>query len=161
MTGLDKTHFGPNDSLARAQFALILYRINDEPEVDYEEIFPDVEDGAWYTDAILWAADTGVVTGYTDTGKFGPADKINREQMAVMMYRYANYKEYESDDPVDISGYKDAEKVNTIAQKAMEWAVGNGIISGKDGGTVLDPQGNATRAECATIIMRFLEKFEK
>lgn len=161
MTGLDKTHFGPNDSLARAQFALILYRINDEPEVDYEEIFPDVEDGVWYTDAILWAADTGVVTGYTDTGKFGPADKINREQMAVMMYRYANYKEYESDDPVDISGYKDAEKVNTFAQKAMEWAVGNGIISGKDGGTVLDPQGNATRAECATIIMRFLEKFEK
>ncbi|MEI3218894.1 MAG: S-layer homology domain-containing protein [Lachnoclostridium sp.] len=81
--------------------------------------------------------------------------------MAVMMYRYANYKGYTSDEPADISGYKDADKVNTFAKEAMEWAVGNGIISGKDGGTVLDPQGNATRAECATIIMRFIEKFEK
>ena len=161
MTGLNETHFGPNESLARAQFAVILYRMNDTPDVDYKAIFPDVEDGIWYTDAILWASDTGVVTGYTDSGKFGPSDKINREQMAVMMYRYAKYKGYTSDEPADISGYKDADKVNTFAKEAMEWAVGNGIISGKDGGTVLDPQGNATRAECATIIMRFIEKFEK
>ena len=161
MTGKDKTHFAPYEPLARAQFALILYRMNDTPEVEYEDIFPDVQDDIWYTDAILWAAKTGVVTGYTDTGKFGPADKINREQMAVMMYRYANYKEYESDAPADISGYKDADKVNTFAKDAMEWAVGNGIISGKDGGTVLDPQGDATRAECATIIMRFMEKYNK
>ena len=161
MTGLDDKHFGPNDSLARAQFALILYRMNDTPDVEYKPVFPDVQDGIWYTDAILWAADTKVVTGYTDSGMFGPADKINREQMAVMMYRYAKYKEYQSDAPADISGYKDSGKVNTFAKEAMEWAVGNGIISGKDGGTVLDPQGNATRAECATIIMRFIEKFEK
>ena len=161
MTGLDPTHFGPDQSLARAQFAVILYRMNDTPEVEYEAIFPDVEDEVWYTDAILWAADTGVVTGYTNTGEFGPSDLINREQMAVMMYRYANYKGYESDAPADISGYKDAGKVSAFAEEAMEWAVGNGIISGKDEGTVLDPQGNATRAECATIIMRFIEKFEK
>ena len=161
MTGLDPTHFGPDQSLARAQFAVILYRMNDTPEVEYEAIFPDVEEEVWYTDAVLWAADTGVVTGYTDTGKFGPSDLINREQMAVMMYRYANYKGYESDAPADISGYKDAGKVSAFAEEAMEWAVGNGIISGKDEGTVLDPQGNATRAECATIIMRFIEKFEK
>ena len=161
MTGKDKIHFAPYEPLARAQFALILYRMNDTPEVEYEDVFPDVQDDIWYTDAILWAAKTGVVTGYTDTGKFGPADKINREQMAVMMYRYANYKEYESDAPADISGYKDADKVNTFAKDAMEWAVGNGIISGKDGGTVLDPQGDATRAECATIIMRFMEKYNK
>ena len=160
MTGLNDTHFGPADSLARAQFAVILYRMNDEPDVEYKATFPDVADGVWYTDAILWAADTKVVTGYTDSGKFGPADKINREQMAVMMYRYANYKDYESDAPEDISGYKDADKVSAFAKEAMEWAVGNGIISGKDGGTVLDPQGNASRAECATIIMRFIEKFE-
>ena len=160
MTGLNDTHFGPADSLARAQFAVILYRMNDEPDVEYKATFPDVADGVWYTDAILWAADTKVVTGYTDSGKFGPADKINREQMAVMMYRYANYKDYESDAPEDISGYKDADKVSAFAKEAMEWAVGNGIISGKDGGTILDPQGNASRAECATIIMRFIEKFE-
>ena len=161
MTGLNDDHFGPTQSLARAQFAVILYRMNDTPEVDYEAIFPDVEDDVWYKDAILWAADTGVVTGYTDTGKFGPADLINREQMAVMMYRYANYKGYTSDEPEDISGYADAGKVSAFAKEAMEWAVGNGIISGKNEGTILDPQGNATRAECATIIMRFIEKFEK
>ena len=161
MTGKDETHFAPDEALARAQFAIILYRMNDTPDVEYKPTFPDVADNVWYTDAILWAADTGVVTGYSDSGKFGPSDKINREQMAVMMYRYANYKDYESDAPADITGYKDAGKVNTFAKEAMEWAVGNGIISGKDGGTVLDPQGNATRAECATIIMRFIEKFEK
>ena len=81
--------------------------------------------------------------------------------MAVMMYRYANYKNYESDAPEDISGYADSNKVSAFAKEAMEWAVGNKIISGKDNGTILDPQGNATRAECATIIMRFMEKFEK
>ena len=159
MTGLEESRFGPYESLARAQFAVILYRMNDEPDVEYKATFPDVADDVWYTDAILWAADTKVVTGYTDSGKFGPADKINREQMAVMLYRYANYKDYESDAPEDISGYKDADKVSAFAKEAMEWAVGNGIISGKDGGTVLDPQGNASRAETATIIMRFCEKF--
>ena len=161
MTGKDDTHFAPDEALARAQFAMILYRMNDTPNVEYKATFPDVADNVWYTDAILWAADTGVVTGYSDSGKFGPSDRINREQMAVMMYRYAKYKEYESDAPADITGYADAGRVSAFAKEAMEWAVGNGIISGKDGGTVLDPQGNATRAECATIIMRFLEKFEK
>ena len=161
MTGLNETHFGPNESLARAQFAVILYRMNNEPEVEYSDIFPDVPDGEWFTNAILWASGTKVVTGYSDSGKFGPADKINREQMAVMMYRYANYKNYESDAPEDISGYADSNKVSAFAKEAMEWAVGNKIISGKDNGTILDPQGNATRAECATIIMRFMEKFEK
>ena len=161
MTGKDKDHFAPNEPLARAQFAIILYRMNDTPEVTYSAKFPDVADGVWYTDAILWAADTKVVTGYTDSGKFGPADNINREQMAVMMYRYADYKGYDTSVKTDFSKFKDASSVNDFAKEAMKWAVGNGIISGKDNGTVLDPQGNATRAECATIIMRFMEKFEK
>ena len=120
--------------------------------------------GEWFTNAILWAAETQVVKGYDSTGLFGPADYINREQMAVMMYRYVNYKGYASEQPADISGYQDADKVNTFAQEAMKWAVGNGIISGKeneDGTVRLDPQGSANRAECATIIMRFLEKFEE
>ena len=81
--------------------------------------------------------------------------------MAVMMYRYAQYKEYDMDKTAKLDGFKDADKVNDFAKKAMEWAVGNGIISGKDNGTVLDPQGNATRAECATIIMRFNKLAEK
>lgn len=159
MTGLDSTHFGPDDKLARAQFAIILYRMNDTPEVKYTAKFPDVPEGMWFTNAILWAADTGVVTGYTDTGKFGPSDNINREQMAVMMYRYAKYKGYSIGNKADFGQYQDADKVSTFAKEAMQWAVGNGIITGKYNGIVLDPQGNATRAECATIIMRFLEKF--
>ena len=164
MTGLNNTHFGPYDVLARAQFAMILYRMNGTPKVDYTTRFPDVQKGEWYTDAILWAAQTGVVTGYTDSGLFGPSDYINREQMAVMMYRYVNYKGYKSDAPADISNYKDAVQVSEFAEDAMKWAVGNGIIEGKvndDGVTYrLDPQGNASRVECATIIMRFKEKFE-
>ena len=161
MTGLDDTHFGPNQSLARAQFATILYRMNGTPKVEYKATFPDVQDGIWYTNAILWAADTKVVTGYTDSGKFGPSDNINREQMAVMMYRYADYKGYDTGNKADFGKFTDAGKVNDFAKDAMQWAVGNGIITGKNNGTVIDPQGNATRAECATIIMRFMEKFEK
>ena len=133
--------------------------MNDTPEVKYTAKFPDVPEKMWFTNAILWAADTGVVTGYTDTGKLGPSDNINREQMAVMMYRYAKYKEYSIGNKADFDQYQDADKVSTFAKEAMQWAVGNGIITGKYNGTVLDPQGNATRAECATIIMRFLEKF--
>jgi hypothetical protein len=159
MTGLDATHFGANETLARAQFAVILHRMNDAPKVAYKATFPDVPDGNWFTDAVLWAADTKVVTGYSDTGKFGPADKINREQMAVMMYRYANYKKYDTSQKADFSKFMDAAKVSTFAEEAMQWAVGNGIITGKDNGTRLDPQGNATRAECAAIIMRFIEKY--
>ena len=161
MTGLDETHFGPNDSLARAQFAVILWRMNESPTVAYEEIFPDVKDKVWYTDAILWAADTKVVTGYTDSGMFGPGDRINREQMAVMMYRYAKYMGYETGNKADFGRFNDAGKVSAYADEAMQWAVGNEIITGKNNGTLIDPQGDATRAECATIIMRFMEKYEK
>lgn len=160
MTGLNDTTFGPNELLARAQFAVILHRMNGEPEVAYSTRFPDVADGQWYTDAILWAADTGVVTGYTDTGKFGPSDKINREQMAVMMYRYAQTQGYDTSTRADFSQYQDASQVSDYAEEALAWAVGEEIITGKYDKTQLDPKGNATRAECATIMMRVLEKYE-
>ena len=156
MTGLTEKKFGLNDPLARAQFAMIIWRMTDAPEMDYDKIFSDIEDGIWYTDAILWAANAKIVTGYSDTGKFGPADNINREQMAVMMYRYSKYLGYDTDSKADFSKFKDANRVNEFAKEAMQWAVGKEIISGKDGGTVLDPQGNATRAECAAIIQRFI-----
>ena len=159
MTGLSNGNFGPGENLARAQFAVILYRMNGEPEVTYTTRFPDVAAGQWYTDAILWAADTGVVTGYSDTGNFGPSDNINREQMAVMMYRYAQDKGYDVSQKADYSKYPDAGYVNTFAKEAMSWAVGTGIITGTDEGTRLNPQGKANRAECATIIMRFCEKY--
>ena len=158
MTGINDTTFAPYESLARAQFAIILHRLNGEPQMEYTDRFHDVGEDLWYTDAILWAADTDVVTGYSN-GNFGPADKINREQMATMMYRYAEYKGYSLEGGVDYSQYEDAANVSDFAQEAMSWAVGNGIITGKYDETQLDPQGEASRAECAIIMMRFMETF--
>lgn len=158
MTGLSETSFGAYDNLARAQFALILYRMNDEPAVIFEQKFHDVPANIWYTDAVLWASDEGVVTGYSN-GNFGPGDNINREQMAVMMYRYANSKGYDTSQKADISQFNDASRVSDFAQEAMKWAYGTGIITGKYNETALEPQGNATRAECATIITRFLDQY--
>ncbi len=159
MTGLTPTLFGPNETLARAQFAVILHRMNDTPDVVYKKTFSDVADNIWYTDGILWASSTGVVNGYS-TGAFGPDDNISREQMAVMMYRYANYKKYDTSLKADYNQFRDASKVSSFATEAIRWAVGNGIINGKNNGTLIDPQGNATRGECATIIMRFVELYE-
>ena len=162
MTGLTDESFGPYEKLARAQFAVILYRMNEEPEIEYSERFPDIADNTWYTNAILWSAQNQIVTGYTDTGLFGPADNITREQMAVMMYRYAvNFKGQDAENLVDLDQFKDASAVSSFAKEAMQWAVGNGIITGKDNGTRLDPQASANRAECAIIIQRFIEKFGK
>ena len=158
MTGLTPTTFGPGEPLARAQFAIILHRLNGTPAVDYTARFHDVAAGIWYTDAILWAADTGVVTGYSN-GNFGPGDNINREQMAVMMYRYAAYKGYDTSVKADFSQYQDAGRVSDFAREAMQWAVGEQIITGKYDETQLDPQGEASRAECATIMMRFMERY--
>ena len=118
----------------------------------------------FYSTAVLWAADAEVITGYTDSGYFGTNDPITREQMVTMMYRYAEYKKYESKEPTDISAFTDADEVTEFAEKAMKWAVANGIIAGKeneDGSYRLDPQGGTSRAECAIIIQRFMEKFEK
>ena len=159
MTGLKPTVFGPADPLVRAQFAVILYRMSGEPAVTYTPKFPDVANEQWYTNAILWASDVGVVTGYSNTGLFGPADNITREQMAVMMYRYAQGLGYDVSEKADFSKFADASSVSSFAREAMQWAVGTGIITGKDNETRIDPQGNANRAECATIITRFLRKY--
>ncbi|MEI3219854.1 MAG: S-layer homology domain-containing protein [Lachnoclostridium sp.] len=161
MTGMDPTHFGPDRILCRGQFVTVLYRIESEPWTEYSPVFPDVQNGEFYTSPVLWASRNGIVTGYTDTGNFGPSDKINREQLAVMMYKYAKYMNYDVSQKADFGGFSDADRVNEFAKEAMQWAVGTGIITGKDNGTRLDPQGNASRAECATIIMRFLERYGK
>ncbi len=161
MTGKDKTHFAPLENLARAQFAVIIHRMQDEPKMAYTDKFPDVGDGIWYTDAILWAESTGVVTGYTESGLFGPADNITREQMAVMMYRYAKYLNYDVSKTAELGTFEDAEAIQEFAVEAMKWAVGNGIINGKYEGTKIDPQGNALRGECALIIQRFAETYEE
>ena len=163
MTGMNETMFAPADTLARAQFAVILHRMNGKPAMEYTERFPDVEKGIWYTDAVLWASQAKVVNGYSSNGYFGPADKITREQMAAMMYRYAYFKGYDTSARKELDAFKDAAKVNAYALDAMQWAVGNEIITGKTiaGQLLLDPEGYANRAECAAIIMRFTEKYKE
>ena len=159
MTGYgDGSTFGPYDYLARAQFALILHRIENEPAVSTANPFPDVAENAWYRNAVVWVNETGIATGYSN-GNFGPADSITREQMAVMMYHYAQLKGYDTSVTSDFSQYQDASSVSDFAIDAMRWAVGNNIITGKYNETMLDPQGRTTRAECATILTRFMEQF--
>lgn len=154
MTGMDPTHFGPYDLLSRAQFALILYRIQGEPAIETEKTFTDITGDEWYGPAVLWAAEAGIVNGY-ENGCFGPVDHITREQMAVMMYRYAKYlgKDVSADN--DYSNFDDAEDVSEFAADAIGWAVSKNIINGKENGTLIDPQGNTARAETAAIIQRF------
>lgn len=160
MTGLTDTVFGPNDNLARAQLAVILYRMSGDEAVEYSDVFPDVEDDIWYTDGILWASSKGIVTGYTDTGLFRPSQNVSREQITVMLHRYAKGLNLDNGVRAEFDKFQDAANVSEYADEAMQWAVGNGIITGKYEGTIIDPQGNATRAECATMISRFLKLAE-
>lgn len=160
MTGITKEVFAPGDNLSRGQFATILHRMEASPKTSYNTRFSDVPDGEFYTVPVIWASSSeiGIIAGYKD-GRFGPADNITREQMAVMMYRYAQYKGYSTDASVTLEGFIDSANVSEFAEKAMKWAVANEIISGNEDGT-LAPQGNAGRAVCATIVQRFIKKFE-
>ncbi len=158
MTGMNETEFGPSVKLSRGQFATILYRMENEPEAWYDAAaFPDVSDGQFYTGPAMWAKDSGVISGYDD-GRFGPADEITREQMAVMMFRYADMLGLDTTTRGDMGAFPDADRVSPFADEAVRWAVGMGFIKG-DGGLV-NPQGTAERAQCATIIMRFMEGYE-
>ena len=154
MTGMDETTFGPEIILPRAQFATILYRMEGEPETEFEEKFLDVADGQFYTLPVMWAEEAEVVTGYTN-GNFGPSDPINREQMATMMFRYANYLGLDTSQRTDDMDFPDVSYVSDFAQEAMSWCVANEIITGDNGN--LNPQGETNRAVCATIITRFYE----
>ncbi len=157
MTGMNETEFGPSVKLSRGQFATILYRMEGEPEAWYDAAaFPDVSDGQFFTSPAMWAKDSGVISGYDD-GRFGPADEITREQMAVMMFRYANMLGLDTEARGDTGAFPDADRVSPFADEAVRWAVGMGFIKG-DGG-LINPQGTAERAQCATIIMRFMEGY--
>ncbi|HIZ43234.1 MAG TPA: glycoside hydrolase family 92 protein [Firmicutes bacterium] len=162
MTGFDPTNFKPLNTLLRAEFATTLYRMSGSPEVEYSNRFPDVHEDSWFVDPVLWAAENGIVTGYSQgplAGYFDPAATIQRQQMAVMLYRYANFMGYDTSETASFEGYVDRDKVDEFAEEAMAWAVGSGMISGKYEQTVLDPQGSASRAECATMLQRFIEKY--
>ncbi len=153
MNGKSETVFAPNANLTRAELVTVLYRMAGSPSVeDLEHPFADVADDTWYTDAVIWAYNAEVVKGISDTA-FAPNANITREQIATILYRYAGAEEVEEDALAD---FTDAGKVNAYAVDAMNWAVSVGLINGVAEGE-LAPQGNATRAQIATILMRYCE----
>ena len=156
MEGTTDTTFAPAMNLTRSMIAQVLYNLEERPEAPGAAGFPDVAAGAWYADAVNWAAARGIVKGY-DTGAFGPEDSVTREQLAAILYRYAQAKGYDTTQGgMAVREFSDSASISDWAQEAMAWAVNAQVLSGKGNG-VLDPQGTATRAEVAQMLMNFVE----
>lgn len=151
MGGYGDTHFGPGAQLSRAQLAQILYNQAETPATSGSSDFSDVERGAWYHSAICWAVEQGIVGGYGD-GRFGPDDPITREQLAVMLWRGAG----QPTPPNLLLTFPDADQASGYALDALRWAVEQGVLSGKNSG-LLDPQGQATRAEAAQMLRNLFQ----
>ena len=154
MDGVGDNLFAPNSQTTRAQLVTILYRLAGEPEPGGDSGFADVAAGTWYTDAVAWAAQNGIVNGVSDT-EFAPGDDITREQLAVILYRYAAYQGYDVSQRADLSGFGDASSISGYAQEALSWAHAQGLVLGFEDGS-LRPQGTASRAQIAAVLMRFL-----
>ena len=156
-SGTSENTFSPHVSLTRAMLVTFLWRAEGCPAAQQKTAFVDVADGMYYTDAIAWASENGIVMGYTD-GTFGPDDIITREQIAVVMYRTAVYRgEFDAaETAADLADFTDAASVSDYAVEGMRWAVGSGLIIGNDG--KLNPRGDASRAESVTILSRFFEE---
>ena len=148
--GVSATRFDPKSTMTRAMFATVLYRMAGEPEVTGENPFSDVESGKWYTDAVIWAAGKKIIEGY-GSGVFGTNDPVTREQMATIFWRYQGKPTVKN---ADLTAFSDTDKISAWARDAFEWAVSTGVINGKGNG-ILDPKGNATRAEVAQIAMNY------
>ena len=158
MNGVGGGKFEPDGQLTRAQLVTVLYRAAGEPDTGKQvNPFTDVADDTWYTKAVIWAANNGIVNGVAKN-TFAPDDSITREQIAAMLYRYAGAEAAKEDK---LSAFPDAAKVSDWAKEALNWAVASGLINGvadANGTANLEPQATATRAQIATILMRWLEK---
>lgn len=161
MDGIESTTFAPDATTSRAMITTILWRMAGSPAVNGSIGFSDVADGQWYSEAIRWAASEGIVDGYGN-GSFGPNDPITREQFAAMLWRYAASAGYDVSigESTNILSYADATNVSEYAIPAMQWACGSGVITGISEATLV-PLGEATRAQAATMLMRFCEKYVK
>ena len=158
MNGTGATKFAPSANLTRGMIAQVLYNLESKPD-STSAAFNDVAAGQWYADAVNWAAANDIVSGYGD-GTFGPENNITREQMALILYRYAVFKGYDVSAKGDLNAFTDGATVSAWAKEAMTWAVGSKLLSGKGNG-ILDPTGTATRAEVAQILQNFCEKIAK
>ena len=154
MNGVSDTEFGPDMTLTRGMVVTILYGLEGKPEVTAENKFTDVSEDQYYCNAVIWAYENGIVKGMGES-VFAPNDNITRQQLATIMLQYAKFQGADVSKTTSLAAYKDADQVSAWAVEGMEWAVANGIISGKGDG-ILDAQGTATRAECAQIIYNFI-----
>lgn len=157
-SGVSHDSFGPGDSMDRSMLATVLYSLDGKPAAG-KSGFADVADGAWYADAVAWAAEHGIVSG-VGGGAFTPGGTITREQLAVMLYRYAQYKGYDVSKTADLSGYADQDKLSDWAAQAVQWACGSGLMAGRSAAQ-LAPDGTLTRAEAATMLKAFCENVKK
>ena len=156
MSGVSAREFAPNAGFSRAMLAQTLYAMSGKPTVKAEGTFADVAANAWYADAVNWAAEKGYVSGVGD-GKFAPDASITREQMALILYRYAGSPDASG---MVLREFADGDSVSAYAVDAIRWAVHEGLISGMENNT-LAPQGTATRAQVAQILMNFHQKLDK
>ena len=154
MAGTSSTTFSPDETTTRGMIVTILYRLEGAPEISGSSSFIDVAAGQYYANAVAWAAANNIVGGYGN-GLFGPKDTITREQIAAILYRYSQYKGYDVTASADLSGYSDIAQVSSYALAALQWAKAEGLVNGTD--TTLTPDGSATRAQVAVILMRFCE----
>lgn len=156
--GMTPTTFAPNATMTRAMLVSVLWRLAGEPAPKAPNTFVDVPDGAWYTDAVTWAAENGVVSGIGGS-RFDPSGFVTREQTAEILYNYAHSKGYDVSARADLTAFPDAGSVSGWAEEALSWANAAGLINGtvRDGQTILDPQGSASRAQVAMILMNYVE----
>ena len=156
--GMTPTTFAPNATMTRAMLVSVLWRLAGEPAPKTPNTFVDVPDGAWYTDAVTWAAENGVVSGIGGS-RFDPSGFVTREQTAEILYNYAHSKGYDVSARADLTAFPDAGSVSGWAEEALSWPNAAGLINGtvRDGQTILDPQGSASRAQVAMILMNYVE----
>ena len=160
MGGYGNGYWGVNDSLSRGMLAQILYNLEGKPGVNGEMPYTDVAEGKYYANAIQWAKQNSIVSGYGG-GLYGPDDPITREQLATILWRYAQYKGYDVSvgENTNILSYEDAFEISEYAIPAMQWACGEGIMQGNDG--YLTPKGDAKRSHVAQMLKSFLENILK
>ena len=161
MNGTGDSTFSPQRTMTRTMLVTVLYRLDGSPAVSSKKDFSDVKDGSWYSDAVTWASANGIVLGYAGN-TFSPDSSITRQQMAAILYRYAQYKGYDVSAGADtnILSYTDAPVISEYAVPAFQWACGAGVING-NGANALAPNDPATRAQVATIVMRFCQNVTK
>ena len=159
MNGTAATLFSPNNPVKRGMVVTVLYRMEGEPDVTgLENPFDDVADGMYYTDAVIWAADKGIVLGYSET-EYGPNDNVTREQLAAILHRYQTFMDKTPPDVIEDVEFADEGSISEYALEPVGALVAQGIINGKEN-NMFDPKGNATRAEFAAMLHRYLLAIE-